>query len=59
MPKKTNNKIICEECDIQAAVIIDRDIYKCPECYMLDHRIPPAYGIHHLNTEGKRDRKKN
>ena len=59
MPKKINNKIICEECDEQAAVIIDRKIYKCPDCYMQDHRIPPAYGIHHLNKEGRRDRKKN
>jgi hypothetical protein len=54
-----DNKIICEECDVQIAVIVDRKIYKCPDCYMLDHNIPIDSGLYRLNKEGKKDRKKN
>ena len=59
MPRKENNKIICEECDVNFAVIVDQKIYKCPDCYMLDHRIPIDSGLYRLNKEGKKDRKKN
>ena len=54
-----DNKIICEECDVKIAVIVDRKIYKCPDCYMLDHNIPIDSGLYRLNKEGKKDRKKN
>ena len=59
MPRKENNKIICEECDVNFAVIVDQKIYKCPDCYMLDHRITIDSGLYRLNKEGKKDRKKN
>tara|TARA_A100001515_G_scaffold91439_1_gene72895 strand:+ start:716 stop:916 length:201 start_codon:yes stop_codon:yes gene_type:complete len=54
-----SKEIMCEECDKEIAVIIDRKIYKCPDCYMLDHRIPIDSGLYRLNKEGKKDRKKN
>tara|TARA_R100001510_G_C7476582_1_gene90471 strand:- start:313 stop:492 length:180 start_codon:yes stop_codon:yes gene_type:complete len=59
MPRKENSKIVCEECDVEIAVIIDKKIYKCADCYMLDHRIPIDSGLYRLNKEGKKDRKKN
>jgi len=58
MPIKQNN-IICEECDVEIAVIIEKKIYKCADCYMLDHKIPVDSGLYRLNKEGKKDRKKN
>lgn len=59
MPRKQNNKIICEECDETFAVIIDRKIYKCADCYMMNHNIPIDSGLYRLNKEGKTDKRKN
>jgi len=52
MPRKKNNKIICETCDIAIAVIIDKKLYYCPECYMFENNIPFDAAIYNLRTEG-------
>ena len=59
MPKKKNNKIICETCDTAIAVIIDKKLYYCPECYMFENNIPSDAAIYSLRTEGLYSKKKN
>jgi protein-arginine kinase activator protein McsA len=59
MPRKKNNKIICEKCDTAIAVIIDKKIYYCPECYMFDNNIPFENAIYNLKIEGLLSKKTN
>ena len=59
MPREKNNKIICETCDTAIAVIIDKKLYYCPECYMFENNIPFDAAIYSLRTEGLYSKKKN
>ena len=56
---KKNKKIICETCDTAIAVIIDKKLYYCPECYMFENNIPFDAAIYNLRTEGLFSKKKN
>ena len=59
MPRKNNDRIVCELCDDMFAVIIDNKIYKCADCYMIEINVPIDSGLYRLNKEGKTDRRKN
>ena len=56
---KNNDKIVCEQCEEGFAVIIDKKVYKCADCFMLEINIPIDSGLYRLNKEGQKDRKKN